>query len=113
MKNKQSLISRKLKNKQRLSKDTASYVARLANLSLSKAEIEKFTKQLAEIIDFNIKLLEKVDVENVKPTAHISELTNITREDETKPSLTSEKALSNAKEIHNYFFKVKAILKEI
>ncbi len=102
-----------MKNKQRLSKDTASYVARLANLSLTGAEIEKFTKQLAEIIDFNIKLLEKVDVENVKPTAHIGKLANITREDETKPSLTSEKALNNAKEIHNYFFKVKAILKEI
>ncbi|MBI2594114.1 Asp-tRNA(Asn)/Glu-tRNA(Gln) amidotransferase subunit GatC [Candidatus Curtissbacteria bacterium] len=97
----------------RLSKDKASYVARLANLSLTGAEIEKFTKQLAEIIDFNIKLLEKIDVENVEPTAHISELTNITREDETKPSLNSEKALNNAKEIHNYFFKVKAILKEI
>lgn len=87
------------------------HVAKLANLLLSPAEERKFGKQLAETLDY-VNQLEEIDTKNVEPTSQVTGLENVTREDETSPSLTQEEALSNSKSQHNGFFKVKAILAE-
>jgi len=85
------------------------HVAKLANLELTKVEKKKFEKQLTQILDY-VKKLSAVDTKNVKPLAHAAGLKNVWREDnQTIPSLTSEEVLSNAKNTHNNFFKVKAI----
>lgn len=86
-----------------------SYVAKLANLPLSKAEKKKFEKQLSETLDY-VKQLEEIDTKGVEPTSQVTGLENVTREDEAKPSLSQEEVLKNAKSTHNGFFKVKAIL---
>lgn len=86
-----------------------SHAAKLANLPLSDEEKRKFEKQLKETIEY-IKNLNEVDTKNVEPTSQVTGLENVTREDEVKPSLTHEQALSNAKSTHNGFFKVKGIL---
>ena len=85
-------------------------IAQLANLELVEAELEKFTKQLSEVIDYNISLLEKIKTENVLPTAHVTGASNIRRADETQPGLSQQEALQNTKSKHNGFFKVKPIL---
>ena len=82
----------------------------MANLSLSEEEIEKYSRQLSEVIDYNVKLLQKVDTEGVEPLLNVSGLTNSFREDQAEPGLTSEQALRNVKDSHNGFVKVKAIL---
>ena len=84
-------------------------VAKLANLPLKPEEINKFEKQLSEILTY-IEKLNKVDTKNVNITAQVTELENITREDGPIPSLTQEQALSNTKSQNNGFFKVNAIL---
>ncbi|MDP3987744.1 MAG: Asp-tRNA(Asn)/Glu-tRNA(Gln) amidotransferase subunit GatC [Candidatus Levybacteria bacterium] len=86
-----------------------SHVAKLANLSLKKEELIKFEKQLSSILDY-IKKLEEIDTKNIEPTSQVTGLENVTREDETSPSLSQEEALSNTKNKHNGMFKVKAIL---
>lgn len=88
-----------------------SHVAKLANLPLKSEEIAKFEKQLFEILSY-IEKLKEIDTRNVKETSQITGLENVTREDETSPSLTQEEALSNTKSKHNGLFKVKAILAE-
>ena len=96
--------------KKRINFEEVKHVVKLANLPLTDSEIRKFTSQLSEVIDYNMSLLEKVETKDVEPTAHVTGISNILREDETEPSLTSQEALQNAKETHNNFFKVKAIL---
>ena len=96
--------------KKRIDLEEVKHVVKLANLPLTDQEIKKFTSQLSEVIGYNMSLLEKVDTKGVEPTAHITGVSNVLREDETEPSLTSKEALQNAKETHNDFFKVKAIL---
>lgn len=86
-----------------------SHVARLANLPLKPEEKDKFEKQLSGILSYMEKLRE-VDTKNVEITSQVTGLENVTREDETSPSLTQEEALSNTKSQHNGLFKVKAIL---
>jgi len=85
------------------------HVAKLANLTLSTEEEEKFAIQLDETEE-HIKGLDEVATQDIEPTSQVTGLENITREDEIKPSLTQEQALSNAQSTHNGFFKVKGIL---
>lgn len=90
-------------------KINVSHVAKLANLPLKPIEKDKFEKQLLEILSYFEKL-KKVDTKNIETTSQVTGLENVTREDETSPSLTQEEAISNSKSTHNGFFKVKAML---
>lgn len=90
-------------------KINVSHVAKLANLSLSKEEKEKFEKQLSSILDY-INKLQEVDTKNIEATSQVTGLENVFRKDKVKPSLSQEEALRKAKSTHNGFFKVKAIL---
>jgi aspartyl-tRNA(Asn)/glutamyl-tRNA(Gln) amidotransferase subunit C len=85
------------------------HVARLANLPLNDQEKNKFEKQLSEILSY-IELLKKVDTKNVEITSQVTELENISRDDQITPSLSQEQALLNASQQGNGLVKVKAIL---
>jgi len=95
----------------KLTKKEVKHVADLSNLTLTDAEIEKFTPQLEKIIEF-VATLSEVDTKDVLPTSQTTGLSNVMREDIVKSdeSLSQEDALSNT-EGHNGYFKVKAILK--
>jgi aspartyl-tRNA(Asn)/glutamyl-tRNA(Gln) amidotransferase subunit C len=96
--------------KKRISLEEAKYVAKLANLPLTEEQLKKFTSQVSEVIEFNMSLLEKINTVNVEPTAHATGISSKLRKDETEQGLDSTEALQNAKNKHNGFFKVKAIL---
>lgn len=85
------------------------HIAKLANLPLSDEEIKKFEKQLDETLQY-IENLQEVDTNNVQPTAHVTGLENVTREDVANDSLSQKQAMANAKKTHNGFFQVDAIL---
>jgi len=85
-----------------------SHIAKLANLSLKKDEIEIYESQLSTIIDY-IDKLKEVDTENVPETSQVTNLENVTKEDVTSSSLSQDEVLSNTENKHNGFFKVKAI----
>lgn len=92
-------------------KINVSHVAKLANLSLTKEEKEKFEQQLSSILSY-IEKLNEVDTSAIEPTSQVTGLENVTREDEPKPSLSQEEVLSNTSSKHNGLFKVKAIFEE-
>jgi aspartyl-tRNA(Asn)/glutamyl-tRNA(Gln) amidotransferase subunit C len=58
-------------------------VADNARLKLTEQEIEKFTKQLEDILQA-FKEIDKVNTDNVKPSFHPQEIKNVFREDKTK-----------------------------
>ncbi len=84
-------------------------VAKLANLTLTPEEGGKFEKQLSDILQY-VEKLSEVDTNGIEPTSQVTGLENVTRADETIPSLTQDGALSGTENKHNGFFKVKAIL---
>jgi aspartyl-tRNA(Asn)/glutamyl-tRNA(Gln) amidotransferase subunit C len=71
------------------------YVAHLARIALTPDEEKKLGAQLAPILGY-IEKLRELDVSNVEPTAHAVPMVNVTRADETCPSLPHEEALRNA-----------------
>ena len=89
-------------------KDVAD-VALLSRLEFSEKELETFTGQMDAILEY-AEVLNKVNVDNVEPTAHVLPLKNVMRKDEAKPSLARELALSNAPEQEDGYFKVPKIM---
>ena len=87
------------------------HLAKLANLPLTDEEKEKFTRQLSSILDYFTKL-NQLDTSRVEPTSQVTGLENVTREDETQPSLPQNEATKNAKDIKNGSFVVKAVLEQ-
>jgi aspartyl-tRNA(Asn)/glutamyl-tRNA(Gln) amidotransferase subunit C len=84
-------------------------VAKLARLQLSDGEVTQFSHQLSAILDY-IEKLNQLDTKNVEPLAHCLPVSNIFRADIVVPSLGVEKALANAPDRDNEFFKVPRIL---
>ncbi|MBP2116406.1 Asp-tRNA(Asn)/Glu-tRNA(Gln) amidotransferase subunit GatC [Paenibacillus silagei] len=85
------------------------HVAKLARLQLSPEEEATFTEQMNAILQYAEKLNE-LDTENVEPTTHVLQVSNVMRDDVVKESLTQEEALLNAPEHEEGHFKVPAVL---
>lgn len=87
------------------------HVAQLARLKLTEEELEKFTGQLAAVLD-HARDVESLDTEGVPPTAHPLPLTNVLREDEVRPSLDRAEVLACAPSVEADRFRVPRILGE-
>jgi len=85
-------------------------VARLARLSLSADEVERFGEQLSSILDY-IEKLQQLDVSGVQPTTHAVGVTSTPlRDDEQRPSLSPDEALANAPQRDGTYFLVPRII---
>lgn len=92
-----------------LTLDEVRWVAHLARLELSDAELETMTRQLSSIVDY-VNQLQQVDTEGVEPLAHALEVHNVFRADERDPSLPVDAALANAPDRRGDFYAVPAVL---
>ena len=93
----------------RLDEEQVKNVAMLARLELSDEEIQKFGAQLSSILGY-IEKLNELDTDGVEPLAHSLPIQNVFREDEVGECLDHEKALANAPERDEEFFRVPKIL---
>jgi len=102
-----------MKKKPTLTKKDILHIAKLINLELTDEEINRFKKQLSEVIDY-INKLNEVKIKDINPINQTTGLENITREDkiETLRLLTQDEALRNTSLRKNGFFKIKAIFKK-
>jgi aspartyl-tRNA(Asn)/glutamyl-tRNA(Gln) amidotransferase subunit C len=92
-----------------IEKKDVEYVAWLARLELSDEEKEKFTRQLGQVLE-HAERVKSLDTEDVEPTSHVIKLKNVMREDEVKPCLSREEALSNAPRVEDGYFVVPRII---
>jgi aspartyl-tRNA(Asn)/glutamyl-tRNA(Gln) amidotransferase subunit C len=94
-----------------LSKEEIQHIAKLARLDLTDAELEKYGSQLSSVLSY-IDQLKEVDVKGVEPTAQVSGLTNVTRQDVARDwdEKEVEEALRDAPEKEGRFIKVKRVI---
>lgn len=86
-------------------------MARLARLALTDQELDRFTTQLAAVLEHAADI-EALDIEGVPPTAHPLPLTNVLRPDVPRPSLDRDEVLSQAPEVEADRFRIPRILGE-
>ena len=94
-----------------IDKTHVKYIADLSRLSLSDAETEAFTGQLASILEY-VEQLNKADTSNVEPTAFIAPSRDPMRDDVETPSLPREKALQNGPKVKNGFFAIPKVINQ-
>jgi aspartyl-tRNA(Asn)/glutamyl-tRNA(Gln) amidotransferase subunit C len=85
------------------------YIAQLARIDLSEAEIAKFQGQLGQVLS-HVEKLGQVDVSKVEPTAHANQVVNVFRADEPRDWFTPADALANAPRSANGLFVVPKVI---
>ncbi len=94
-----------------LTPEQVRHIAHLARLGLTDADVEKFSHQLSDILDY-FDRLKAVDTEGVPPTAYPLDLHNIMRDDPPEPASPAEDVLANAPNREGDYFRVRAVLDE-
>ena len=94
-----------------ISRDDVLHVARLARLDLTDEELDRFTGQLAAVLEHAADVA-SLDTAGVPPTAHPLPLSNVMRDDVPGPSLNREKVLAQAPAAEDGRFRVPRILGE-
>lgn len=92
-----------------ISKDEVRYIANLARLGLTEAEVGHFQTQLEVILGY-IDKLKKLDVSKTGPTAHVLDIKNVYRPDEAKPSMDPQKILKISPSHEGNFIKVPKVI---
>ena len=95
----------------RLTRDEVAHVARLARLRLDDAELDEFTEQLANVLA-HAEDIERLDADDVAPTAHPLPLHNVFRADVVRPSVDRDEVLAAAPAAEDGQFRVPQILGE-
>jgi aspartyl-tRNA(Asn)/glutamyl-tRNA(Gln) amidotransferase subunit C len=87
------------------------YVAKLARIALTPAEVERFGAQLGALLE-HVDRLAGLPVEDVAATAAVIRQSNVVRDDVPVPSLDRETVLDGAPEREGAYFRVPRIIGE-
>ena len=87
------------------------HVAKLANLTLTKAEVAKFKNQLSSVLDY-VDALAKVVTKDIYATNQTTGLQNMYREDEVDSTnvLPAGDVVSGTSKVHNDYFVVPQVI---
>jgi len=89
--------------------DQVRRIARLARINLTPDELEQFSNQLSDILNY-VDQLSELNTEDVEPTTGPLKISNVFRQDQIGQSLSNEQALANAPRKHANFFAVPKVL---
>ena len=82
------------------------HIANLASLNLSNEEVEKYKKDLQDILNF----ANKASVDGIEETIIANEAYNVFRKDEIGKCYTQEELLQNAEDKQNGMFKIPKVM---
>jgi len=85
------------------------HVARLARLELDNEEKRLFAGQMDAILGY-VEKLKELNTDGILPTSHAVPMENAFREDRTQPAIGVEKALANAPDRVESFYRVPKVI---
>lgn len=92
-----------------LDRATVIRIANLAKIHIDDSEIDIFTKELSQILNW-VEQLNEVDVKNVKPMTGVSGMSLREREDEVLDGGYADKIVKNSKEKKKNSFSVPKVI---
>jgi aspartyl-tRNA(Asn)/glutamyl-tRNA(Gln) amidotransferase subunit C len=93
-----------------VTKDDVKYIASLSRLEFKENELEDFTKEFNQILNY-INKLNELNTDNIEPLSHPIEKKNVFREDKIIESLNREEALKNSSDHTDEYFKVPKVIR--
>jgi aspartyl-tRNA(Asn)/glutamyl-tRNA(Gln) amidotransferase subunit C len=92
-----------------LDQTTVRHVAHLARLRVTDDEVARFAEQLSSILTY-VGQLNQLDTPDVPPTAHTLPVSNVFRDDTVRACWEPDRALCNAPQSQDGFFRVPKVL---
>ncbi len=92
-----------------IKKEDVIHIAKLADLNLSESEIERYTKDMQEILEF-ANMINSVNTDGMNETIASNEKSNVFRKDEVKSFNNRESLLSNAPSQDEGMFRIPKVL---
>lgn len=92
-----------------LTRDDVAHLAGLARIDLSDVELDKMVGELGVILE-SVATVQQAPIEGAEPMSHPLPITNVTRADEVRPSLSAQEALAAAPAVDQQRFSVPRIL---
>jgi aspartyl-tRNA(Asn)/glutamyl-tRNA(Gln) amidotransferase subunit C len=92
-----------------LTKEEVIKIAKLARIELSEKEVEKFVRELSTVLDY-VEELKSVDVSGLEEVSQVTGLVNVQRDDKVVTADNHQAIFSQAPEMKDGYYKVKAIL---
>lgn len=99
----------KLKCDMKIDRPLLDKIAHLARLEFDEKDAEKMIRDMSAIVDW-VEQLKEVDTEGVEPLTTMSSEVNMLREDVVKEHLSHERALLNAPQKDENYFRVPKVL---
>jgi len=93
---------------QKLTKQEVKKIADLARVALTDQEIEKFSNELSDILEY-VHQLQEVDTASVRATNQVTGLSNVLRDDVVDACSDPEKLIALAPEHEDNLVKVKEV----
>ncbi len=94
----------------KITKEDVLKLARLAKLQLTDEEIEQFSKEFTEILNY-VQQLQSVKTDDLEPTYQVTGLKNVTRKDVVKDyGVSRAELLKNVPQTEDGFIKVRRML---
>jgi aspartyl-tRNA(Asn)/glutamyl-tRNA(Gln) amidotransferase subunit C len=95
--------------KMAISKEEIIHIAKLASLNLSDEEIDRYTNDMQEILEF-ANTVNEVSTENISETIGTNGIYNVFRKDEIKQSISKEELLKNAPSQDEGMFRIPKVI---
>jgi len=92
-----------------VSKEEILHIAKLADLKINEHEVDEYTKNLEDILDF-MRVLDSVNTDNVEESIGTLNNVNVFRKDEVKEFKDKDALLQNAPEQENNMFKIPKVI---
>lgn len=93
----------------KISKEEIIHIANLARLNLSEEELERYTNDMEEILEF-ANMINNVNTEGLNETIAANERSNVMRKDEVKPFKNRDLLLSNAPSQDDGMFRIPKVI---
>lgn len=94
----------------KLTREDVLKLAKLARISISDDEVDKFADEFNEILGY-VEQLQGVDVSGLEPTSQVTGLTNVMRKDEVKSyGYKPKELLKNVPHVKDDLIQVKRMI---
>lgn len=95
----------------KVSEEEVKHIAELARIELTSEEVNKFTKEISDILGY-IEQLKEVDTEGVEPISQVTGKVNVFREDVAEDTDQGKKDImaKNYPDSQDGYIKVKQIM---